>query len=164
MQDRRTFVRTVGLVTVGASLAGCPDDDPEPEPEPEPDVDLDPEDRVDEYLTENDANLYDETIDDRTGEEELTIDVGAGDDGLAYDPAAARIDVGTTIVWEWTGRGGRHNVVSEEDIGSDYEFKSGDVIDEEGHTWSYTFEEDGVALYYCEAHRAVGHHGGLIVE
>lgn len=164
MQDRRAFVRTVGLVAAGVSLAGCPDDEPEPEPEPEPDVDPDPEDRVDEYLSDNDANLYDGTIDDRTGEEELTIAVGAGDDGLAYDPAAARIDVDTTVVWEWTGRGGRHNVISEPEIGSDYEFTSGDLIDEEGHTWSHTFEETGVALYYCQAHRAVGHHGGLIVE
>lgn len=162
MQERREFLRTVGLVAVGVSLAGCPDDDPDPEPEPEPDT---PEARVDEYLSENDANLYDETIDDRTGEEELTIEVGAGNDGLAYDPPAARIDVGTTIVWEWTGRGGAHNVNSDpERDDTDFEFRSGDIIDEEGHTWSHTFEEDGVANYYCEAHRTVGHLGGLIVE
>jgi len=162
MYKRRTMLRTAGAVVAGVSLAGCPDDDPEPEPEPEPDT---PEGRVDEFLTEHEANLYDGTVEDLTGEEELTIDVGAGDDGLAYDPAAARIDVGTTIVWEWTGQGGAHNVYSNPGTDdTDFDFRSGDPVDEEGHTWSYTFEEEGVSNYYCEAHRAVGHLGALIVE
>lgn len=156
---------TASLLAV-VSLAGCSgngdgngSDDETPTPEPGG-----PEERVDTYLTDNDANLYDGTIEDLTGESEVTVAVGAGDDGLAYDPPAARIDVDTTVVWEWTGRGGRHNINSEADIGSDFEYTSGDLIGEEGHTWSFTFEDTGVAVYYCQAHRSVGHHGGLIVE
>ncbi|MDR9380070.1 MAG: halocyanin domain-containing protein [Natronomonas sp.] len=163
---RRHVVRssTVALA-VAVSLAGCngngngngSDDTPTPEPSG-------PEARLDTYLTENDANLYDGSIEDLTGQDEVTILVGAGDDGLAYDPPAARIGVGTTVIWEWTGRGGRHNVNGDPEIDSDFEYTSGELIGDEGHTWSYTFEDGGVALYYCDAHRTVGHHGALIVE
>ncbi len=159
--DRRQLLYGAAGLVAAASLAGCGDDEPDETPTPDPDS---PEGRVDEYLRDNDANLYDGTITDLTGETEITIDVGAGDDGLAYDPAAARIDAGTEVTWEWTGEGGAHNVVSEAEIGSDFEFRSGDLIGDAGHTWAYTLEESGVALYYCEAHRAVGHHGALVVE
>ncbi|MFC7156145.1 hypothetical protein ACFQPA_11885 [Halomarina halobia] len=38
---------------------------------------------------------------DRRGEEAVTIEVGAGEDGLAFDPVAVHVDPGTRIVWEW---------------------------------------------------------------
>ncbi len=158
---RRRFVRGAIACSVTALTAGCNNDEPDDEPPDDPD---DPTSRIDSYLTENDANLYDGTIVDMTDVAEITIAVGAGEDGLAYDPPAAKISVDTTVIWEWTGRGGRHNVISESQIGSDFEFSSGDLIGDAGHTWSYTFEESGVAVYYCQAHRAVGHHGGLIIE
>lgn len=152
----------MAVITVAVSLSGCNGNGSNDEtPTPETGG---PEERLDTYLTDNDANLYDGTIVNFIGEDEITVAVGAGDDGLAYDPPAARIDVGTTVVWEWTGQGGRHNINSESAIGSDYEFTSGELVDEAGHTWSYTFEDGGVAPYYCQAHRAVGHHGALIVE
>ena len=167
--SRRHFLRGVSTAAVTVAVAGCNGDGNGNGNGDSPDSGDDsdsttPESRVDSYLSENDANLYDGTIEDLTGQQEVTIAVGAGDDGLAYDPAAARIDLDTTVVWEWTGRGGRHNVNSESEIGSDFEYASGELIGEAGHTWSYQFEETGVAVYYCQAHRAVGHHGGLIVE
>lgn len=154
--DRRGFVHSVSALVAAAALAGCNDGEPD-DGRPESEV------RLDAYLSEHEANLYDGSIDNRTGEDEVTVAVGAGDRGLAYDPAAARIDIGTTVVWEWTGRGGRHNVVSESGDGSDFEYYSGPITSEEGHTWTYTFDEEGVALYYCEAHRSVGHLGALII-
>lgn len=161
--NRRQMLLSAGAVLASVSLAGCPNDEPNdvtPTPTPDPD---EPEGRIDAYLTEHDARLYDGTITDLTGEEEITVDVGAGPDGLAYDPAAARIDAGTNVIWEWTGEGGAHNVVSDDDE-SDFEFSSGDLVDEAGYTWEFTFDDPGVALYYCEAHREVGHLGGIIVE
>jgi len=47
---------------------------------------------------------------DRTDESTVTVAVGA-DDGFAFEPAAICVTTGTTVVWEWTGEGGRHNVV-----------------------------------------------------
>ena len=43
---------------------------------------------------------------DRRGESPVTITVGAPGNGgdFAFKPAAVRVDPGTTVVWEWTGR------------------------------------------------------------
>lgn len=156
--NRRTFLQGTGALTVAGALAGCNgDDDTEPDGDPAPDD-------VDAYLSDNNANLYDGTIDDETGQGEITIMNGDGPDGLSFNPAAVRIDAGTTVTWEWTGRGGAHNAVSQDE--SDFEFASdgGDLVDDEGHTWSYTFEEAGTALYHCQAHTAQGQHGAIVVE
>jgi len=94
------------------------------------------------------ANNF-ETVVDRTGESEVTVAVGA-DSGLSFDPAAVQISPGTTVVWEWTGVGGSHNVVAE-----DGSFES-ELILEEGHTFSQTFDEPGVSKYYCTPHQMEG--------
>ncbi|MFB6141705.1 MAG: halocyanin domain-containing protein, partial [Halosimplex sp.] len=54
---------------------------------------------------------FDGTV-DRTGQDEVTIRVGAeGNNGnFAFSPAAVRVDPGTKVVWKWTGKGGQHNV------------------------------------------------------
>ncbi|MFD1571533.1 halocyanin domain-containing protein [Halorubrum laminariae] len=114
---------------------------------------------IDEYLA--DARLYEGTILDYTGEDEVTVSVGAGDVGYAFDPAAIRIDAGTTVVWEWTGEGGAHNVQSAEE--SDTEFNSGSSVTEEGTTFEQTFDSAGVQLYYCLPHQASGMLGGIDV-
>jgi len=49
-----------------------------------------------------DVENYEKT-EDLTGEDEVTVDVGAGDDGYQFDPPAIRIDQDATVVWEWTG-------------------------------------------------------------
>ena len=116
---------------------------------------------IDDYLSENDATLYEGSIIDYTGEDEVTVDVGAGDIGFAFGPPAIRIDAGTTVVWEWTGEGGAHNVVSED--ASATQFNSGDPIDEQGYTFEETFEEAGIQLYYCTPHRGNGKLGGIDV-
>lgn len=94
---------------------------------------------------------------DMTGESEVTVSVGA-DDGLAFAPAAIIVDSGTTVTWEWTGNGGRHNVVERDDA-----FRS-EYHDSEGATFEHTFEEAGTFPYYCEPHRAAGMKGGVRVE
>lgn len=118
--------------------------------------------QVHTYLTDNDANLYENSAEDLTGEDSVTIMNGAGDNNVAFDSPAIRITTGTEVTWEWTGLGGSHNVSTTE---GDFEFENDEgLIDEEGHTWSRTFEETGNAMYECVAHTAQGQHGAVIVE
>ena len=142
------------------AIAGCFADD---EPNADNDGTESPDDRVDEYLTGGNAQMYDGDIEDHTGETEVTVAVGAGDEGTAFDPPAIRIDTGTAIVWEWTGEGGGHNVVPDGQTDFD-DFGQDEVVDEEGHTVENTFDEPGVGLYVCEPHRAPGMYGAFIVE
>jgi halocyanin-like protein len=121
-----------------------------------------PREEVDTYLTQNDARGYEGEIVDRTGQSSATITVGTGDDGLAFDPPAVHIDTGTTVIWEWTGEGGGHNIVSSEnsDITS---IGEEDIIEQGGATVEDIFEDEGVALYHCEPHREQGMVGAIIV-
>ena len=101
---------------------------------------------------------------DARGQDSVTISVGAGDQGLAFDPTQVWVDPGTTITWEWTGAGGAHNVQTVEG-GGPASLDSGDAVGEEGYTYEYeTSEEDaGITHYHCVPHTAVGMHGGLAV-
>ena len=99
---------------------------------------------------------------DARGQDSVTISVGAGGDGLAFDPTLVWVDEGTTITWEWTGAGGAHNVQNVEGPAS---LDSGDPVDEEGYTYEYetSGEDAGITHYHCVPHDAVGMHGGLAV-
>ena len=99
---------------------------------------------------------------DARGQDEVTIAVGAGSDGLAFDPTLVWVDEGTTIVWEWTGNGGDHNVVNVEGPAA---LDSGNPVGEEGYTYEYetSGEDAGITHYHCVPHDAVGMHGGLAV-
>jgi halocyanin-like protein len=108
----------------------------------------------------DDVSNYDGTHDYR-GQSEVTVSVGAGENGLLFGPAAILIDPGTTVVWEWTGQGGGHNVVEENGV-----FSSGEPVAEEGETFEYTFEDAGdgdVFRYVCEPHQSVGMKGAVAV-
>jgi len=93
---------------------------------------------------------------DRTGEEEVTVTVGAGGD-LAFDPPAVHVDSGTTVVFEWDQ--GFHSV-AEKESGERY---ASETADEPGTTYAVTFESDGVSTYVCEPHRAQGMKGAVAV-
>nr|WP_282594547.1 halocyanin domain-containing protein [Halomarina salina] len=93
---------------------------------------------------------------DRTGTDRTTVEVGA-DDGLAFAPAAIEVSPGTTVVWEWVGRGGSHNV--KEDDGA---FLS-DYYQKQGSTFEHTFDEAGTFPYYCVPHQNQGMKGGVTV-
>ncbi|UPV76564.1 halocyanin domain-containing protein (plasmid) [Halorussus limi] len=101
---------------------------------------------------------YDGVV-DRTGESEVTVEVGAkGNNGnFAFGPAAVRVDPGTTVVWKWTGKGGSHNVVAE-----DGSFKS-KTSGAQGHTFEQTFDETGLFKYACTPHKAMGMKGAVVV-
>jgi halocyanin-like protein len=119
--------------------------------------------RADQYLRENGTQAYDGEFADFTGTESVSIAVGAaGDGGSAFDPPAIRVGPGTEIVWEWTGSGGAHNVVSADQSESD--FDSGEVTDEAGTVYTRVFERSGAHLYYCAPHQALGMCGAIVVE
>ncbi|MFC7222083.1 halocyanin domain-containing protein [Halalkalicoccus sp. GCM10025322] len=104
-----------------------------------------------------DANNFNGTEDLR-GQGEATVQVGAGSDGLAFDPPGIWVDTGTTVIWEWTGEGGGHNVAAVE--GGDF---ASEVSSESGFTFENTFEEGGIVTYECEPHTSQGMHGGVAV-
>jgi halocyanin-like protein len=106
----------------------------------------------------DDVSNYDGVV-DLTGNSEVTVEVGAqGNDGaFAFSPAAVRVDLGTTVVWEWTGDGGSHDVVAE---GGEFE---SEMVGDAGHTFEQTFDEEGVFKYACSPHKAMGMKGAIVV-
>ncbi len=107
----------------------------------------------------DDVSNFDGTVADGTGQDAVTVDVGApGNNGdFAFEPAAVHVDPGTTVTWEWTGNGGQHNVVDE-----DGAFES-DLTAESGFTFEYTFEDAGMTTYYCQPHKSLGMKGAVLV-
>jgi halocyanin-like protein len=107
-----------------------------------------------------DARGYDYAVADYRGESEVTVAVGAPhDDGhFAFAPPVVQVDPGTTVRWEWTGDGGAHNVVAEDDG-----FDSGDPVLEPGQHFATTVEEAGIYRYSCLPHRGLGMKGVVVV-
>ena len=164
-QSRRRFIAASGTIALTA-LAGCAGNDDEDGiengeengdenggEEPVGDIDEVPA-AIDEYL--QDAPNYDGGMIDATGEDQVTVSLTLDN---TFEPAAVRIDIGTTVEWVWEG--GAHNVVSDEDSAS--EFHSGDVVADEGEVFEQSFDDDGIQLYYCEPHTAEGMFGAIDV-
>ncbi|AQL43822.1 halocyanin [Halorientalis sp. IM1011] len=95
---------------------------------------------------------------DQTGNDEVTVQVGTGSQGYGFSPPAVHVDTGTTVVWEWTGEGGAHNVVSNDEV-----FDSGAAESGSGVTFEYTFEEGGIYNYHCVPHEGMGMKGSIVV-
>lgn len=104
---------------------------------------------------DNVAN-YQGTVDE-TGRKNVLVANGTGRSGMFFDPPAIRITTETTVVWEWTGRGGYHTVTHE-----DREFRSRQT-DAAGATFSYMFDEPGTYRYVCEPHQNSGQKGAIDV-
>jgi halocyanin-like protein len=101
---------------------------------------------------------YDGTVDE-TGQDEVVVKVGTQGNGagFGFGPAAVEVTAGTTVVWEWTGAGGTHNVVAE-----DGSFES-QYASRKGATFEHTFEESGTYPYYCQPHINMGMKGAVRV-
>ena len=119
--------------------------------------------------TVDDPSLDDETaqwlrgargfdgVADRTDQNVVVVDVGAGD-GLEYGSPAVRVDPGTTIRWRWTGKGGRHDVAfATADINSS-------LKGEAGATFTHTFDTAATYRYECTPHAGIGMRGAVIVS
>ncbi|MCD2201091.1 halocyanin domain-containing protein [Halobacterium sp. KA-6] len=87
------------------------------------------------------------------------VAVGAGGNGgqFAFDPPAIEVSTGTTVVWEWTGEGGYHNVAHTGDA-----FES-DLTQESGYTFEHTFDTEGQYKYVCTPHETLGMKGIVVV-
>ncbi len=114
--------------------------------------DLDTETR--EWITTIRGNV---TPEDARGQDSVTVDVGAGEQGLTFEPALLRVDPGTTVRFRWTGRGGVHDVSFK---GSD---RTSTRTYEAGHTWTITLDDPGVRRYICLPHRPLGMKGLIMV-
>lgn len=170
--SRRRFVATAGTTGLAVGLAGCSggssdggDDNGNEGGGDDGDGGTSAaEQRVADYLNEDPTDgTFDGSFADETGADEVTVTVGADGNGAdyAYAPSALRISTGTTVSFEWTEGGSLHNVVSEEN--ADFSFDSGETK-REGDPFVQSFDESGVALYFCSPHRALGMKGGIVVE
>lgn len=143
---RRTFLRGTALaVAGGAAVAGTV-------------APAAAADGVDLSTWFSDVSNFD-GITDARGQTEIRVAVGAQGNGggFAFDPPAVRVDPGTTVVWEWTGEGGMHDVTDEDgSYGSD-------LVADAGHTFEHAFESEGASLYACTPHRAMGMKGAVVV-
>ncbi|MFB9826103.1 halocyanin domain-containing protein [Halobaculum roseum] len=184
--DRRTVLRATGLVAAGGltGLAGCTagsggdggsgegdstdTDEPTATPESSGDDGSSGGDGTDTGGDSGNASFdgwfddvdnYDGVVDE-TSADEVTVEVGTEANGgyYGFGPAAVRVSTGTTVVWEWTGQGSSHNVAAE-----DGSFES-ELVSEEGHTFSHTFDSSGTTKYACTPHKAMGMKGVVVVE
>jgi len=109
----------------------------------------------------DDANGYSEdSIVDARGEDSVTVDVGAGSGGIAFDPAAVWISPGTTVTWEWTGEGGGHNVIAKDGPAG---LDSGSPTESGTYEYDFTDDDAGITTYFCKPHETSGMKGGVAV-
>lgn len=159
---RRLILKRIGPISVASALAGCSGngtDGTDTSTTPAVTGTATPAEGPDLDAFLSDVSNYD-GVTDATGTENVTVAVGAEGNGayFAFDPAAVRVDIGATVTWEWTGKGGSHNVSAVE---GDH-FRS-ELASEEGHTFDWTAENPGQFLYVCEPHEGAGMKGAIVV-
>jgi plastocyanin len=105
----------------------------------------------------------DGSYEDLRGNDEVTVEVGAGSSGLAFSPTNIWIDSGTTINFQWVSPG--HNVKPNNQPASDMTGSPGGETKLYGGDYSYTetLETSGMYTYYCQPHEASGMVGAIAV-
>ena len=105
---------------------------------------------------------YDGTTVDETGQDEVTVEVGVDANGgsFGYGPAAVRVSPGTTVNFEWVSN--THNIVVEEQP-EDAGWSGDEEINNEGYSYSHTFETEGIYKYYCDPHLTMGMKAAIVV-
>lgn len=97
---------------------------------------------------------------DYTTRDRVTVLVGTGDRGWEFDPPAITVAPGTVVSFEWTGRGGDHNV---EHADARWENPEG-LVAVGGHTWERRFSRPGTHKYTCWPHEHLGMRGAIFVD
>jgi halocyanin-like protein len=105
-----------------------------------------------------DANV--DSYRDFRGQSSVSVTVGAGSGGLAFDPTKIWIDPGTEVTFEWVSN--NHNVLPESQP-SGAGWSGSSAIENTGFTYSHTFETEGIYAYYCQPHEAAGMKGAIAV-
>jgi halocyanin-like protein len=108
------------------------------------------------------ANGFDGEVADRRGQTDVSIQVGAGPNGHAFDPAAVIVDPGATITWEWVDDSGAHYVVSRVRIKYDPDTIP-DLIDDGTYSTSETLNIPQMKRYACYNHHDDGMRAAVIV-
>jgi halocyanin-like protein len=100
---------------------------------------------------------YDSPV-DATGEDAVTVTVGAEGNGgtYAYDPAAVQVTPGTTVTYEWASN--NHNLAVDT-VPDGADWSGHDAVENEGYSVEHTFETTGTYRYYCDPHLAMGMKG-----
>ncbi|MFB6150951.1 MAG: plastocyanin/azurin family copper-binding protein [Haloarculaceae archaeon] len=101
---------------------------------------------------------------DARGQSEVTVEVGADPQALAFAPTKLWIDPGTTVTFEWVSNG--HNVVpNTQPDGAGWSGVEGapSALYDAGHTYSHTFDTPGMYTYYCQPHEGLGMKGAIAV-
>ncbi len=93
------------------------------------------------------------TVDAR-GKKKVTVQVGVGEGGLAFDPVAVHVDEGATIVWEWQSAG--HNVAAQQ--GADF---ASDIQSSGTYEWKAT--GGPIVTYQCDPHAGQGMLGAIAI-
>lgn len=109
-----------------------------------------------------DANGFDGEVADRRGQENVSIQVGAGPNGHAFDPAAVIVDPGTTITWDWVEESGAHYVVNRVRVAYDPETIP-DLISSGTYSTSETLDIPQMKRYACYNHDDDGMRAAVIV-
>jgi arsenite oxidase small subunit len=106
---------------------------------------------------------FDGTVTDRTGQSDVSVTVGADGNGgtFAFAPPAVRVSSGTTVTFEWVSN--THNVMVESRP-ADAGWEGHEPIEDDGFSFSHTFETAGTYTYYCQPHRSMGMKGAVVVE
>lgn len=156
---RRAALRAAGLAATGglAALAGCPGGGDGTATTEEPDV-IESEPNYRGWF--DGVDNYRGTV-DRRDAEQVRVRVGVEGDTGAYrfGPAAVAVSPDTSVIWEWTGQGGAHDVVSESD-----DFDSGEPVESDSATFTFTYQSPAVYRYYCSNHRDRGMRGAVFVD
>ena len=98
---------------------------------------------------------------DQRGNDEVTVEVGAGSGGVAFAPTNLWIDAGATVVFEWVGNQS-HNVLFEE-MPDSAGISGYEGLEGSGFTHSITFETGGIYKYFCQPHKGLGMLGAIAV-
>jgi halocyanin-like protein len=117
-----------------------------------------PPESLDQWLAG--ANGYDGDVRRYAPGAQPTIAVGEPvDGGMAFDPPVVEVAPTTNVRWDWTGHGGRHNVVA-----LDGTFDSGRTNARPGTGYHYIFDEPGEHPFVSEPHRDEGMRGAVVVR
>jgi halocyanin-like protein len=98
---------------------------------------------------------------DARGSKEVTVEVGAGSQGVAFTPTKLWIDKGTKVTFEWVGNQS-HNVLFD-GMPDGADVSGHEPLEGSGFTLSITFDTTGIYKYYCQPHKALGMVGGIAV-
>ena len=158
---RRTVLKAAGATAFAGLLAGCSAGGSDNDGNDDTGGNGDTE-QMDFGGWFDDVDNYD-GVTDETGSDAVIVTVGSEGNGgtFAFDPAAVKVDSGTTVTFEWASD--THNVVVEEQPdGAGWE--GHETIENDGFSFEHTFETTGTYTYACEPHKAMGMKGAVVVE